>query len=94
MAKKAKKGKRGEGPPVQLTVTHKRLLEETTVLADYLQSVEDIVHSTATADQRKALADLRSDLNAAVIVISRIRCPNPMYGIITVDANRLGDLEP
>jgi len=82
-----------EGKAVPLVITHKPLLSATTALVRYVRSAESILHSSASPEEKAQLKNLVEDLNAAVAAVARIRCPNPMYSLISVDADRLGELD-
>jgi hypothetical protein len=84
---------RPEGPPAELLVTHKELIAELTRTVRFVRSVQSILHSSATKQERQALAQLSKDLANVGAVVAEIECPNPMFNIVTVDSSRLDELD-
>ena len=81
-----------EGPPADLIVTHKPLDVEMRRMIDYVNSVKEIIHSSASSAQIDNIDKLVADLQAASIRVLAIRCPNPMFSIIAVDSQRLSEI--
>jgi hypothetical protein len=82
-----------EGPAVKLAVTHQGLLAEVVKLARFVRSAEAILHSSIPSSERADLTNLIADLDQAVQTVQKIRCPDPMYSVITVDKDRLSQLD-